>query len=111
MSQDTIDTLKQPESNDTDFANFTDEQVDAVVVYLAKIARETLDKYGMTDEQKRANHKKFFALMDSWPADFRQRVRDRVINAAEEQKTNAFWIVPADAIIAATRAVEIGVEL
>jgi hypothetical protein len=48
--------------------------------------------------------------MDSWPADFRQRVRDRVINTAQEQKEKAFWIVPADAVIAATKAVEIGVE-
>lgn len=106
MSENTLDTLKQSESNDTDFANFTDEQVDAVVIYLAKIARETLGKYGMTDEQKQANLKKFFAIMDSWPADFRQRVQDRVINCGSIK--DAFWAVPADAMIAATKAVEIG---
>lgn len=107
MSQNTLDALKQPESNDTDFANFTDEQMDAVIVYLAKIARETKDKYGMTKEQKQAHLKKFFAIMDSWPKDFEQRVRSRILDKADEQKENAFWIVPSDAMIAATKAVEL----
>ena len=107
MSQDTLDTLKHPESNDTDFSNFTDEQVDAVVIYLAKIARETLDKYGMTTEQKQAHLKKFFAIMDSLPKEFRRRITDRVIDSGKNQ--NGFWTVPADAMIAATKAVELGV--
>ena len=104
MSQDTLDTLKQPESNDTDFANFTDEQVDAVVIYLAKIARETLDKYGATEEQKRAKEKQFMAILNSWPEEFRKRVIARVVNG---RINDGFWTVPADAMIAATKAVEL----
>lgn len=104
---DTIDTLKQTDSNVTDFANFTDEQVDAVIIYLAKIARETLGKYDMTVEQTQEHLKKFFAIMDSWPVDFQVRVRTRIITSAQKQKENVFWIVPADAMIAATRAVEL----
>lgn len=103
---DTVDTLKQSDTVQTDFANFTDEQVDAVVIYIAKIARETKNEYGMTDEQKQAHLKKFFAIMNSWPAEFRQRVQTRAFTAAQEQKTNAFWIVPSDAMIAATKAIE-----
>ena len=103
-----FDTLKQPKSNPTDFANFTNEQVDAVIVYLAKIARETKTEYGMTEEQKQVHLKKFFAIMNSWPKDFEQRVRSRILNKADEQKENAFWIVPSDAMIAATKAVELG---
>lgn len=102
-----FDTLKQPESNDTDFANFTDEQVDAVVIYIAKIARETRTEHGMSDEQKQAHYKKFNAIMDSWPEEFRLRIIARVIEC-DNTKTD-FWAVPADAMIAATKAVEIGV--
>ena len=105
MSQDTLDTLKQPESNDTAFANFSDEQVDAVVIYLAKIARETLDKYGATEEQKRAKEKQFMAILNSWPEEFRKRVIARVVNCG--RINDGFWTVPADAMIAATKAVEL----
>ena len=100
-----IDTLKQSETNVTDFVNFTDEQTDAVIVYLAKIARETKTEYGMTEEQKQEHLKKFFAIMDSWPKEFAQRVRYRIIDSGVAK--NAFWIVPADAMIAATRDVEL----
>lgn len=102
---ETFDTLKQPDSNPTDFSAFTDEQTDAVVLYLAKLARETRDEHGMTDAQKIERHKKFFAIMDSWPDDFRVRVMSRVISASTAK--NTFWAVPADAMIAATKAVEL----
>ena len=101
-----FDTLKQPKSNPTNFANFTDEQVDAVVVYLAKIARLTRTEHGLSEEQSQAEIKKFSAIMDSWPNEFRDRVALRII---ESNKTkNTFWAVPADAMIAATKAVELG---
>lgn len=106
-----FDTLKQPESNQTDFANFTDEQLDAVVVYLAKIARETKLEYGLSDEQKKVRIDKFMAIMDSFPAEFRHRVQDRVREEGkncEKTKQPCFWAVPADAMIAATKAVELG---
>ena len=103
---DTIDTLKQPESNLPDFASFTDEQVDAVVIYLAKIARETKTEHGLSEDQKSARITKFFAIMDSWPEDFRIRVRTRIIDAGSNR--NDFWAVPADAMILATKAVELG---
>lgn len=102
---ETFDTLKQPESNPVDFSAFTDEQVDAVVIYLAKLARETLDKHGMSKEQKDAHVNKFLAIMDSWPKEFCQRVQDRIRNAHDAK--NGFWVVPADAMIEATKAVEL----
>jgi hypothetical protein len=106
-----FDTLKQSESNPADFSAFTDEQVDAVVIYLAKIARVTRAEHGLSAEQNQAHIKKFFAIMDSWPAEFRQRIQDRVMEAGKEyEKTRKpnFWVVPADAMIAATKAVELG---
>lgn len=107
---DTIDTLKQPESNLPDFASFTNEQVEAVIIYLAKIARVTRVEHGLSDEQKQAHIKQFFAIMGSWPAEFRQRIQDRIMEAGKEwEKTRKpnFWAVPADAMITATKAVEL----
>ena len=107
---ETFDTLKQPESNPANLLDFTDEQLDAVVIYLAKIARETLDKHGLTDAQKIESQKKFFAIMDSWPKEFSQRVRDRIFNTCQDsEKTRqpSFWVAPADAMIEATKAVEL----
>ena len=106
-----FDTLKQPESNQTDFANFTDEQVDAVVIYIAKIARKTKTEYGLSEEKKKERIDKFMAIMNSWPAEFRRRVQARILDESksyEKTKQPCFWQVPADAMIAATRAVELG---
>ena len=106
-----FDTLKQSESNLPDFASFTDEQVEAVIIYLAKIARVTRTEHGLSDEQNQVHIKKFFAIMDSWPAEFRQRIQDRIMEAGKEYektRTPNFWAVPADAMIAATKAVELG---
>lgn len=99
----TIDTLKQPESTSVDFSAFTDEQVDAVVIYVAKIARETRTEHGLNTEQKAKRINQAMAIMDSWPRDFYKRVTDRVIHAKD-----SFWSVPADAMITATKAVEFG---
>ena len=107
---DTIDALKQPESNLPDFASFTDEQVEAVIIYLAKIARVTREEHGLSPEQKQAHIKKFFAIMDSWPAEFRRRIQDRIFEESknwEKTRTPNFWVTPADAMIAATKAVEL----
>ena len=106
MTDKTFDTLKQNEASTIELNSFTDEQVDAVIIYLAKLARETLDKHGATDDQKRAKQKQFMAILDSWPKDFRQRVMDRVINSGCGKIPNAFWAEPADAIIEATKLAE-----
>ncbi len=102
---ETFDTLKKPESDLIDFSTFTDEQVDAVIIYIAKIARETRTEYGLSKEQRDARVSKFFAIMDSWPEDFRQRVTKRILDNAEF--TKQFWAKPADAIILATKAIEL----
>lgn len=99
---ETFDTLKQSESNPSNLLDFTDEQVDAVVIYIAKIARETKTEHGLTDEQKAVRINKAMAIMSSWPQDFYKRVTNRVIHAKD-----SFWAVPADAMIAATKAVEL----
>ena len=101
----TFDILKKHESNLIELWSFTDEQVDSVIIYIAKIARETLDKYGLSKEQKNIRISKFFAIMDSWPEDFRQRVTKRILDNAEF--TKQFWAKPADAMILATKAVEL----
>lgn len=107
---DTIDALKQPESNLPDFDSFTDEQVEAVIIYLAKIVRVTREEHGLSSEQKQVHTKKFFAIVDSWPAEFFQRIQVRIMESAKDngktRKPN-FWAVPADAMIAATKAVEL----
>jgi hypothetical protein len=108
-----IDTLKQPESNPVNLSDFTDEQVDAVILYLAKLARETHNKHGLSKEQKEASLKKFLAIMDSWPKEFCTRVQDRIFDTFRETEKNRqpnFWAAPADAMIEATKAVEFGVE-
>ncbi len=107
-----VDTLKQPEPNPANLLDFTDEQLDAVILYLAKLARETLDKHGLSKEQKDARVGKFMAIMDSWPTEFRTRVQDRIFNTFRETEKNRqpnFWAAPADAMIEATKAVEFGV--
>jgi len=104
MTDQTIDTLKQPESDPTDLLSFDEEQLDAVVVYIAKIARETRNEHNLTDEQKKDSLAKFFKIMNSWPQEFCDRVQDRILEAHKAK--NFFWSKPADAMIAATKAVE-----
>jgi hypothetical protein len=106
MSKNTIDTLKQAETKLIDFDTFTDEQVEAVIIYLAKIARETNLKFGLTNEQAKERYDKFFAIMDSWPEDFQIRVRTYILKTVKKQGKEAFWVVPADAMILATKSVE-----
>ena len=101
-----IDTLKQAETKLIDFATFTDEQVEAVIIYLAKVARETKFEYGLSKEESKKRGDKFFAILDSWPKEFRVRVQQYIFNASQTQGTSAFWIVPADAMILATKSVE-----
>jgi ribosomal protein S10 len=104
MTDQIVDTLKQPESDPTDLLSFDQEQLDAVVVYIAKIARETRNEHNLTDEQKKASVAKFLKIMNSWPKEFCDRVNDRVREAHDAK--NFFWSKPADAMIAATLAVE-----
>jgi len=100
------DTLKQPESELPDFSSFTDEQVDAVVIYIAKLARETRDEHGLSDAEVTARTAKIMKIIKSWPQSFADRVHIRVIEAGKSK--NNFWAVPADAMIAATKAIELG---
>jgi len=107
MSENTIDTLKQAETELIDFDTFTDEQVEAVIIYLAKIARVTKIEYGLSKEQSQEQYNKFFAIMDSWPEEFRVRVQTCIIDTVKKTKTETpFWVVPADAMILATKSVE-----
>lgn len=103
-------TLKQTETNSVDFESFTDEQLNAVIIYLAKIARETKTEHGMSAEQSQAHIKKFFAIMDSWPTEFRQRVQNRILEESknwEKTRQPGFWVAPSDAMILATKVVEL----
>ena len=105
MSDKTFDTLKQPESTAVDLNSFDNEQLDAVVIYLAKRARSTRHEHNMTEEYRKNEINHFSKLWASWPKEFCDRVNDRVREAA--LATDYFWAKPADAMIAATKAVEL----
>lgn len=100
MTDQIVDTLKQPEPKKVDLNSFDDEQLDAVIVYLAKLVRNR----EATDEQHKAALSHFMKLYKSWPKEFIDRLNARVSEAGEAK--NCFWAKPADAMIAATKAVE-----
>jgi hypothetical protein len=106
MTDQIVDILKQPEPNLVDLNSFDDEQLDAVVIYLATLVRPCLAKHGgMTTEQNKNALSKFTKIMNSWPDEFRDRLNARVVEAGRAD--NNFWAKPADAVISATKAVEL----
>lgn len=98
MSDNIIEKLKQGDVSGIDLGNATQEQVEALVVYLAVLARSTLKKHcpeynkDFGDRQ----YNKFRAIMEQLPSALYSKVFDSVVNAQSR-----FWDVPSDFIITA----------
>lgn len=105
MSQETFDKLTSTAIAVSQLENFTEEELDAVIVQMAVLARSTMSKWGLTTEESKDREKKFLMIMESWPKKFQDRFRDKVLNSAcpESPRTpiNRFWDKPADAVLTA----------
>lgn len=98
MSDNIIEKLKQGDVSGIDLENPTQEQVEALVVYLAVLARSTLKKHcpeynkDFGDRQ----YNKFCAILRQLPKDLFSKIFDNIVKS----KTR-FWDAPSDFIITA----------
>ena len=95
MSDNIIEKLKQGDVSGIDLENPTQEQVEALVVYLAVLARSTLHCPGNKDFHDR-QYNKFYAILEQLPKDLFSKILDSIVKS----KTR-FWDVPSDFIITA----------
>ena len=100
MSDNIIEKLKQGDVSGIDLENATQEQVEALVVYLAILARSTLTKhcpeYNKDFHDRQYN--KFSTIKEQLPSALYSKVFDNIVNAKPGSR---FWDVPSDFIIAA----------
>lgn len=95
MSDNIIEKLKQGDVSGIDLGNATQEQVEALVVYLAVLARSTRHCPGNKDFHDR-QYNKFCAILEQLPKDLFSKIFDSIVKS----KTR-FWDVPSDFIITA----------
>lgn len=98
MSDNIIEKLKQGDVSDIDLENPTQEQIEALIVYLAVLARSTLEKHRpeRTEDFHDRQYNKFCAILRQLPKALYVKVQASIMSA----KTR-FWDVPSDFIITA----------
>lgn len=99
MADNIVEKLKQGDVSGIDLDNATQEQVDALVVYLAALARSTMDKHndGQCDRPLAvAALAKFTKIYRQFPESLTLKITKRVV-----LDQDGFWITPADFIVAA----------
>lgn len=105
MTQETFDNLIATDAVVSELEKFTEEQLDAVIVQMAVIARSTTDRWALSTEQCKLQNKKFMEIMETWPKTLQKRFTQKVLDCAcpSNYKTppNRFWDTPADAVLTA----------